>query len=71
MDGWIYEYEGGFSTKLKSSDYINIKTDDIPKSDIASTSQKGKGKFIPAIFYWKSERTTVSSLNRYIPVWAI
>lgn len=67
MDGWIEEYEGGFTTKLKSSDYITIKTPDLPKTDQPSVSQKGPSKFIPAIFYWKSERTVVSSLNPYIP----
>lgn len=68
MDGWINEYEGGFTTKLKTSDYITIKTPELPKSDLPSVTEKGKGKLIPLLFYWKSERTTVSSLNPYIPV---
>lgn len=68
MDGWINEYEGGFTTKLKTSDYITIKTPELAKSDLPSVSQKGDGKFIPAIFYWKSERTVVSTLNPFIPV---
>lgn len=68
MDGWINEYEGGFTTKLKTSDYITIKTPELPKNDLPSVSAKGPGKFVPAIFYWKSERTVNSSLNPYIPV---
>lgn len=68
MDGWIEEYEGGFTTKLKTSDYITIKTPDLPKSDVASVSEKGKSKLVPLLFYWKSERTVVSKLNPYIPV---
>ena len=68
MDGWIEEHEGGFSKKLKTSDYIIIKTPDLPQKDQASVSEKGKGKFIPALFYWKSEHTIVSSLNPYIPI---
>ncbi len=68
MDGWINEYEGGFTTKLKTSDYITIKTPELPRSEFPSVSQKGKSKFIPALFYWKSERTVVSELNPYIPV---
>lgn len=68
MDGWIEEYEGGFTTKLKTSDYITVVTPELPKSDLSSVSQKGKYKLVPAIFYWKSERSVVSSLNPYIPV---
>jgi hypothetical protein len=34
MDGWIEQYEGGFTTKLKASDYITIKTPELPKSDL-------------------------------------
>jgi len=68
MDGWIDEYEGGFTTKLKTSDYITVKTPDLPKSDSPSVSQKGKYKLIPALIYWRSERSIISSLNPYIPV---
>jgi hypothetical protein len=68
MDGWIEQHEGGFSKKLKTSDYITIKTPALSEKEQASTSQKGRGKFVPAIIYWKSERTIVSTLNTYIPV---
>lgn len=68
MDGWIEQYEGGFTTKLKTSDYITIKTPELPKSDVPSVSQKGKYKLVPALVYWKSERSVISTLNPYIPV---
>ena len=42
MDGWIEEHEGGFSKKLKTSDYIIIKTPDLPQKDQASVSEKGR-----------------------------
>jgi len=67
MDGWIGQYES-VPGKLKTSDYITIKTDNIPHNENASVSHKGKGKFIPAIFYWKSEQTTISDLNPLIPI---
>ena len=67
MDGWIGEYES-VPNKLKTSDYITIKTGNIPQSNEASVSQKGNSKFIPAIFYWKSEQTIISNLNPFIPV---
>lgn len=68
MDGWIEEHEGGFAKKLKTSDYITIKNPDLPQSDLASVSKKGDSKFIPALLYWKSERTIVADLNTYIPI---
>lgn len=68
MDGWIEQYEGGFTTKLKTSDYITIKTPELPKNDSPSVSHKGKSKFIPALIYWRSQITINSSLNPYIPV---
>ncbi len=68
MHALLKDLHGAVPNKLKSSDYITIKTESISKSEMASTSQKGGSKFIPAIFYWKSEQTIVSDLNSAIPV---
>jgi hypothetical protein len=68
MDGWIEQYEGGFTTKLKTSDYITVKTPELPKSDTPSVSHKGRSRFIPALIYWRIETSINSSLNPYIPV---
>ncbi len=67
MDAWIGEYQS-VPNKFKSSDYIIIKTENISHSDSASVSQKGESKFIPAIFYWKSQQSVLSNLNPNIPV---
>ena len=68
MDGWIEQHEGGFSTKLKTSDYITFKTPEMGTSELASVSQKGKSKFLPLLFYWMSERSIQTKMNPYIPV---
>lgn len=68
MDGWIEEHSGGFTTKLKTSDYIVVKTPELPKSDAASVTAKGKYKILPLLVYWKFENSWVPTLNPYIPV---
>ncbi len=69
MDKWIdRQYGSTVPQKMKSSDYITIKTDNLTKSEKVSTTQKGKRKLIPALFYWHWDYSTVSTLNPYIPV---
>jgi hypothetical protein len=69
MDKWINkEYEGANVSKIKSSDYIVVKTDNLPQSDKISTSQKGGNSLLPAVFYWRWKYSTVSTLNPYIPL---
>lgn len=68
MDKWIGEYAGDVSTKIKYNDYINIKTSVAPQGKKASSSKKGKGKLVPALLYWKTEASIITSLNPFIPV---
>lgn len=68
MDGFIEEYEGGFTTKLKTSDYITVSAPELPKTDVASTTVKGKNKVLPLLVYWRFEWSRVPTLNPYIPV---
>ena len=69
MDKWIdSKYEGMTTGKIKSNDYLVIKTENIKPDDKISTTQKGKTKFIPALVYWHWEFSNVSTLNPYIPV---
>jgi hypothetical protein len=68
MDSIIEEHEGGFTTKLKTSDYITVKTPAFAKTDQASTTEKGKNKVLPLIVYWKFEWSRIPTLNPQIPV---
>lgn len=68
MDSIIEEHEGGFTTKLKTSDYITVKTPELPKSEQASLTAKGKYKILPLLVYWRFENSWIPTLNPYIPV---
>ena len=67
MDGWIADNQI-VASKLKTSDYILVKAPDIKKSDTISLTKKGKFKLIPAIVYWRTENSFVSTLNQWVPL---
>jgi hypothetical protein len=66
MDRDIAKFESSFTTKLKTSDYIILKTSGFPKNDTPSVSEKGPKKLLPLLVYWHSEETIITSLNPYI-----
>jgi hypothetical protein len=68
MDNIIEEYEGGLTTKLKTSDYITINTPGLLKTEAASVTAKGKDKILPLLFYWRFEWSRIPTLNSYIPI---
>jgi hypothetical protein len=68
MDKRIDSHYGStVPAKVKSNDFITIKTDGMTRSDKVSTTQKGKSKLLPAVVYWQWQYSTVSTLNPFIP----
>ena len=68
VDSFIEEHEGGYSTKLKTSDYITLTTPGFPKTEQASVTAKGKNKVLPLLVYWRFEWSRIPTLNPYIPI---
>lgn len=69
MDKWIdKQYGGVVPAKIRSSEYMTIKTENLSSKEHASNSQKGDNKLLPAFFYWQWKFSTISTLNQNIPV---
>ena len=69
-DKWINKkYEGAIPKKQRNSDYITVKMPALSEvnSDILSRSEKKHMKMIPALFYWKWDYGTISTLNQNVP----
>ncbi len=67
VDGWIADNQIS-PTKLKTSDYITLNPGKEKNSDTISVTKKGKFKLIPAIVYWRTESSFVSTLNQWVPL---
>ncbi len=68
IDKWIdQKYGTSIHNKQRNNDYITIKTPGVSQSDTVSISQKRKMKLLPALFYWKWEYGTISTLNQSVP----
>jgi len=59
--------QGALAPNKKTSDYITIKTPELPKTEQASTTEKGKSKVLPLLFYWRFEWSRIPTLNPYMP----
>lgn len=68
MDKWIDTHYGKtVPAKLKSNDYITVKTEKPFPTDRVSQTVKGQRKMIPALVYWQWDYANVSALNPAIP----
>jgi hypothetical protein len=69
IDKRIGQYYGNtVPTKGRKSDFINFKFENtISDSEISST-EKTKGKVVPALFYWKWDMARTATLNTMMPM---
>lgn len=67
IDGWIDgKYGSTVRPKNNNNDYITIQTAG-DASDVVATTEKRKTKLLPALFFWKWEYGTYSTLNQAVP----
>jgi len=64
MDKWIdIHYAGKPPAKAKDQQHFSVRTPDFNSTEPASQTQKLKGSFIPALFYWQWNLTMNTQLN--------
>lgn len=67
IDKWTTAHYGTtINARMKSNDYITIKTPNT-SNDIVAKTEKRKMKLVPALFYWQWEYGTITTLNQLVP----